>query len=268
MKTTRTAREAAPLIGRPSFQNPLSFPGIRFMSAGGDGGQNPAGGDSGESGTGGDEQGGQNGTSNAPDPSNDGGKTGDEQGTQTPEPTELSEFPEAAQAMIRELRRENGNYRTAKKAAEETAATAGDEAKQSLIQDLGKALGLIDDGDQGNDAPTTEDLTRQISETQDAHRATRVELAVYRNASEHEADPDALLDSRSFLQEVADLDPDDREFSSKIGSAIKAAAEKNPKLKLAGQAPGRSGGQVNGGGSTVEETPGSLASRIRKARNY
>ena len=37
MKHTRKARAAAPIGRRASFQNPLSFPGIRFVGDGGDG---------------------------------------------------------------------------------------------------------------------------------------------------------------------------------------------------------------------------------------
>lgn len=248
--------------------------GVRFMTAetGGDGsatdtgaGSNPPSSTSSDSSDtgGGQEDGGKTPSSEQASTSSDG--QGD---TTTGRGDDISSFPEAAQAIIRDLRRENGNHRTAKKSAEESAAGAGDEARNELIQDIGKALGLVDTSDGGDKTPSAEELTSQISSEREAHQATKVELAVYRSASKHEADPDALLDSRSFLEEAAKLDPSSDEFSDKIAEHIKSAVNKNPKLKLAGQAPGRSGGQVNGGGSVSEGTSDELAARIRKARNY
>lgn len=197
----------------------------------------------------------------------DGDKSGDDKtkGDDKAKDGDIESFPPEAQAMIRDLRRESGNYRSAKKAAEE----ASEEARTALIQDLGKALGLVD-SDDGDKAPSPEDLTAQISAERDAHQATKVELAVYRTATAHSADPDALLDSRAFLAKVAKLNPSEEGFKDKVGDAIKAAVDDNPKLKLAGQAPGRSGGQVNGGGanSASEQTSEQLASRIRSRRPY
>lgn len=254
-----------------NLQVPL---GVRFMSqpTGGDGsaadtgaGSNPPAGDtSGSAGAGeasGDDGSGQGGEQSSS--SSDG-----QEDTAETRGDDLSSFPEAAQAMIKELRRENGNHRTAKKAAEDAASGAGDQAKNELVQELGKTLGLIDTGDDGAKTPSAEELTQSITSEQEAHKATKVELAVYRSASKHQADPDALLDSRSFLAEATKLDPSSDEFGTKITEAIKSAVNQNPKLKLAGQAPGRSGGQVNGGGSVSEGTSSDLASRIRKARNY
>lgn len=248
--------------------------GLRFMTqpTRGDGsaadtgaGPNPpAAGDNDSSGTG-DTQGGDGGSNGS---SQSSGSSQSQEDTSGGRGDDISSFPEAAQAIIRDLRKENGNYRTAKKAAEETAAGAEDRAKQELVQELGKALGLIDSEDSGDKAPSAEELAQQITSEREAHQATKVELAVYRSASKHEADPDALLDSRAFLEEAVKLDPSSDEFNTKISDVIKSAVDKNPKLKLAGQAPGRSGGQVNGGGSVTEGTSEELASRIRKARNY
>jgi hypothetical protein len=74
-----------------------------------------------------------------------------------------------------------------------------------------------------------------------------VELAVYRGASKHGADPDALTDSRAFLRSIADLDPADEGFSKAVNAAIKAAVTDNPKLKAASPAPGRMGADFSGG---------------------
>jgi len=57
-----------------------------------------------------------------------------------------------------------------------------------------------------------------------------VELAVYKTASKHGGDPDALLDSRGFAQAIAKLDPASDSFGADVEKAIKAAVEANPKL--------------------------------------
>lgn len=51
------------------------------------------------------------------------------------------------------------------------------------------------------------------------HRA--VELAAYRTAVAAGADADALLDSRTFVREVRDLDPSSTDFADKVKSIIK-----------------------------------------------
>src|SRR5690606_36565916 len=115
----------------------------------------------------------------------------------------LPDDPAVLKGMIADLRRENGSARTNAK------AQAADEARTALVQELGKALGLVKDGEQ---APKPEELTAQVQAAQQAARAAQVELAVHRAASTHKADPSALLDSRAFLAKVADLDPTADDF--------------------------------------------------------
>jgi hypothetical protein len=65
---------------------------------------------------------------------------------------------------------------------------------------------------------------------------------VYRAAATAGADPDALLDSRSFAQAVADLDPSD---TAGITAAITAAVQANPRYALTPQGPQRGGTEFN-----------------------
>lgn len=129
--------------------------------------------------------------------------------------------PVKAQAEIERLRRENGADRTNAKAA------AADEARQELAQTIGKALGLVPD-----DTTDPAALATAAQEAAVKAREAQVELAVYKAAStaEKKADPAALLDSRAFLTSVHDLDPAAADFQEKLGAAIKAAVEANPKL--------------------------------------
>src|SRR5690606_17931146 len=155
--------------------------------------------------------------------------------------------------MITDLRRENGAARTNAK------AQAADEARTALVQELGKALGLVKDGEQ---APKPEELTAQVQAAQQAARAAQVELAVHRAAATHKADPSALLDSRAFLAKVADLDPTADDFGEKVTAAIKQAVSDNPKL-LAAQAAGASSvDHAGGSGEARTRTPKPLADAV------
>lgn len=61
-------------------------------------------------------------------------------------------------------------------------------------------------------------------------RTAKVELAVHRAASAANADPSALLDSRSFAKAVEALDPSKDDFAAKVTEAITKAVEANPRL--------------------------------------
>jgi hypothetical protein len=138
--------------------------------------------------------------------------------------------------MVRDLRNENASARTTAK------QTAADEARAELAQTIGKALGLV----QGDEPADPAKLTEQLTATQAQARQAAVELAVFRAAPAHQGDPNALLDSRSFLAKVADLDPTAADFAAKVDAAIKDAVSTNSKLKTA-QAAGASGADHAGG---------------------
>lgn len=154
----------------------------------------------------------------------------------------VEDLPEWAQKIIRDSRDEAGKARTTAK------ANAAAEARTALAQEIGKALGLVKD----DETPDPAKLTEQLTTAQTAQRAALVELAVFKAAGNHKADPAALLDSRAFLASVTDLDPSGSDFAAKVDAAIKAAVDGNPKLKAAAQAAGAStiphaGGSGEGG---------------------
>jgi hypothetical protein len=95
--------------------------------------------------------------------------------------------------------------------------------QQAQMDAIAKALGLKEDT-----PPDPEALTAQVEAEQSRAREAALQLAVYRNAAANDANPDALLDSASFLQSIAEVDPTD---VTKVGEAIKSALEKNPLLK-------------------------------------
>lgn len=130
----------------------------------------------------------------------------------------ISDDPDVLRAEITRLRRENGAARTNAK------AKAADDARAEFAQQIGKILGLVDD-DAADVDPKI--LTEQLTSSQEAARTAQIELAVFRAAATTDADPTALLDSRSFLAKVADIDPAD---SDALQQAITDTLGSNPRL--------------------------------------
>lgn len=216
------------------------------------------GGDGGDSGS--DNADGDDGGDDDGQDDDDAGGTGDDDGQDDdgagkddgkqkakPKPPAKKPADEDSAATIarlqKDLKQANADAGKARTNAKKQAA---DEARTEIVQELGKALGLIKDDKDTPPDPAA--LTAQIEKATAAHRETAVELAVYRGASKYGADPDALTDSRTFLKSIADLDPTDGEFAKKVNAAIKQAVADNPKLKAASQAPARNSGDF--GGST------------------
>ncbi|WP_217183377.1 hypothetical protein [Streptomyces sp. AC495_CC817] len=111
---------------------------------------------------------------------------------------------------------------------------------------------------------------------QAAHTQTKTQLAdatgqvtslqrenfVLRNAAKHGVNPDAALDSNSFMASFKDVDLADE---AKVAEAFKTALEKNSTLQAGPKLPGTSGGGHQGGSATTP-TPtlqGAVAARMQ-----
>lgn len=143
---------------------------------------------------------------------------------------------------LAEVRNEAAKARIAKNTAAEQATT-------ELAQKVAKALGLVPEDAPPDPAKLAEQITTQtsrIGELESALKAKDVELAVRAAAEKHQAKPGSLLDSRSFLKTIGDLDPADKGFASQLDAAIKQAVADNPSYRTAPQA-GRSGADITGG---------------------
>ncbi|WP_327169557.1 hypothetical protein [Streptomyces subrutilus] len=161
---------------------------------------------------------------------------------------------------LEDARKEAGKART------DAKKQAAEEAKASLVQELGKALGLVKDDDKDAAPPDPAKLTAEIERATAAHRQTATELAVFKGASKHGADPDSLTDSRAFMAKLAKLDPAADDFAKKVNEAIKAAVADNPKLK-AGQASAASAsGEFTGGTGEPDNNGPQSIDDIRAAR--
>lgn len=231
---------------------------------GGDGGD--SGSDSGGSddSSGDDDAGGDDGGTDGDADSSDDADS-DEDGKPAGKPGSGSDDDPAATIarLQKQLKQANADAAKARTNAKKAAA---DEARTQIVQELGKALGLIKDDKDAPPDPAA--LKAQIEQATAAHRETALELAIYRHAGKLGADPDALADSRTFLSSVKGLDPSDEGFAKKVQAAIKNAVENNPKLKAASTAPARSSGDFSGSSEKPTKATGIEAMReaYRKAR--
>jgi hypothetical protein len=187
----------------------------------------------GGSGEGGDDTGSDDGSTDA-----DQDGTTDQDGDGTKKPDIKGEFDPERHARSLAAAREG-----------EKKAKAEAKAEKERVAAILKAAGLTPDGK----TDPAEQLKAAAAERDKATakaRDTAVELAVYKTAGKAGGDPDAVLDSRGFLAQVADLDPDAADFADKVTAAVKAAVKANPKLAAAsaGQGPGKQGADHSGGG--------------------
>lgn len=140
--------------------------------------------------------------------------------------------------VIDDLRAENARSRTTAK------QNAADEARTEIAEAIAQALGLQPDPASAPDPQTqVQELTAQVEARTQAERQATRELAIYKTAHTAGADPERLLDSRSFLQSITDIDPTNTDA---LTEAIRTAVTQNPTLKATQAA----------GPSSVDHTPG------------
>ena len=247
MKHTRKA--AAPIARRASFQNPLSFPGIRFV---GDGGDGSAVGDGGAP-AGDGEQIGNTEPGEIGDASLNGNRLDASQVAAKKLTAEQAEAlaPKDADDADKGSQADDPKLKAARDEAAQNRIKAREatEQKDALIQQLGKALGLIKDDDGKGEGPDAEALAAQVEKSQAEATTAARELAVYKAAASNGADPAKLLDSRSFLSSIENVDHTD---DAAIGKAIKTAVDGNKSFALARAAGASTADTASGpgGGST------------------
>lgn len=140
---------------------------------------------------------------------------------------------------VKKLRDEAASYRTR---IEAEAKAAAEKAEKDLTQRFGKALGFIKDDEQPD--PTA--LLAQAQAEKDAAAAeakqTKVELAVFRAASKHSANVEALSDSLTFQKKAQALDPTADDFASQVDALIAETVTSNPAKYKAVQVAASTGG--------------------------
>lgn len=97
----------------------------------------------------------------------------------------------------------------------------------------GQALALVAEklGLDLEGKPDADKLAAELDKANKTARQRAAELAVYRAAAAAGTDADALLDSRSFMSQVDDLDPSSADYSARVAEAAQAWAEAHPSGK-------------------------------------
>lgn len=203
--------DVAATVNTIMARNHAKYAGWSMEATGGDSGTADTGDGAGDTGNGG------TGDSSSGDDqqSGDGGKGGKE-------------------SVLADLARERDKRQEA-----ETALQQAQQSQQSQLDAIAKALGLKDE-----DKPDPEKLTQQVSQEQAKARDAQVQLAVYRQAAKAGGNPDALLDSASFLASLADVDPSK---ADEVEKAIKDAVQSNPTLAAKKVTPGTRDAANQGG---------------------
>ncbi|MGW0920092.1 hypothetical protein ACWD3J_13880 [Streptomyces sp. NPDC002755] len=162
--------------------------------------------------------------------------------------------PARFEKLVENLRGDVEAEKAKRTAAEQKAA----DDQAAFMKKVASAFGIETDEAK---PPTPEELAQQLAEEQtrtkasdDRARQTAVELAVYKTAGQHGGDPDALLDSRSFANAIAKLDPTAADFGEQVGKAVKAAVDSNQ--KLAAKVPEPKPEPTPAGGAPMDGAPG------------
>lgn len=153
------------------------------------------------------------------------------------------------QAQKADLEAEKSKRAQAVKDAETAAEKR---AAEKAYQEIGKTLGVVKD----DDTPSVESLTTALHErdtnltsTQAALAAQRAENAVLRYAGKHNADADALLDSRDFEKKLAGIDSTAADYASQVEALVKAEVESNTRYRKVQVTPSNSNGNPAHSGS-------------------
>jgi len=177
----------------------------------------------------------------------------------------VDELPEWARKSLTKANNEAAKYRTAAQEAKEAA----ERAQTDLVQNIGKALGLVKD----DEAPTVESLTEALREkdttltsSQAAQAALRAENAVLRYAPKHKGDADALLDSRDFEKKLAAIDSTADDYASQVEELVKSEIDANARYRKVQVATSNSNGLNTPTGDPAPSEPDTSFEGLAKRR--
>lgn len=183
--------------------------------------------------------------------------------------------PDQLAHMALRYRREAGDNRQQAGQAKTAAQEAQEKATQAAEVEKAIKAALVSAGlaepDEDLTDPTKLAEKLAADQAKEAARVAReteqtLQLAVYRNASAPSlvnelgsgVNVESLLDSRSFTDTLAQLDPTAADFNDKVVAAMKSAAKRNPSLKIAPVA-SRAGVQHAGGSGEPRRAGGAVS---------
>lgn len=152
----------------------------------------------------------------------------------------VESLPEDVQRMIRDARKEAGDSRAAKNAA--------DERTKAIL----KAAGIATEED--DPVKVLEQTKKERDDLAAENKLNKVERAAEKAGRKHGADVDELLDRQSFREQLKKLDPAAAGFEAELDALVKATVDANPKLRSAAGFPDlRQGNQ--GGAAAASNDP-------------
>ncbi|WP_063045982.1 hypothetical protein [Nocardia pseudovaccinii] len=161
-----------------------------------------------------------------------------------PEPTEDLD-PVALSAVIAELRRDLEDARSGASAALDQAAQ---QARDAMVQEIGRALGLVADENTDPEQVIAE-LTDRASASDRKLRDYRIKDAIASAADTHHGDHKLLIPYLRGTGSLDELDTDATDFTTRIDALVADAITTNPKLANTPPIP-RSGGEFNAANAT------------------
>lgn len=194
------------------------------------------------------------------DPADPADPKDDDEDPKDPDDDEDPKDPDTGDdSRVKRANRQAAQYRTELRAAQAELQEVKDAQQQTqgVLEALRKAI----TGDNGDDAETdpaeqVTQLTTELETLRTDNADLRAQLVVHDIAGDHNANPRALLDSRSFLAALGKLDASSDDYQDQVAEAIKSAVEKNTSLR-AGQGSRRGGaegaGRTDSGAVTQEQ---------------
>lgn len=154
---------------------------------------------------------------------------------------------------VQRANRQAAQYRTQLRETQQQLqqVTEAQQEQQSVLQRLAQALtGDSGEGDQDADpAEQVTALTGEVETLRNDNQRLQAELLVHTLASDPSkglnANPVALLDSRSFTNQLGALDASADDYQDQVAEAIRSAVESNSSLR-AGQGSRRGGAESAG----------------------
>lgn len=155
-------------------------------------------------------------------------------------------------ARVTRANRQAAQYRTQLRTQEQ--ATADLQAKlDEQAATLSKLAAVFNpDAPQGADpAEALQTITAEAETLRTELAQARAELAVHNLAADNGGNPNALLDSRSFLSTLQALDASADDYQDQVAEAIKSAVASNATLSATGPGPAKGGAPGAGQGSAA-----------------
>lgn len=111
-------------------------------------------------------------------------------------------------------------------------------------------------------------LAKDLAEKDRSEKTLRVENAILRLAGQHGADPEALVDSRSFMAEVNKYDPGSEDFTTKVTEAIQAKVKAVPTGRTAKRADSKELKSGTTGKTTPDANPKAAAAEALRLMRH